>query len=188
MHLRHGHVLGRFAGATNVDGLLGAVTRPIRAREHDCAAGIGDEADVQHGERVSDHLGLEHLVDRQRIVVHGFRVQGCPLTRRHRHLRPLFERRAVLVHVPRGDEAEPGRRGTEAIGDFVTTGDAGVAHTRHAHLRAAAFAMGNHRDIAQVMMQRRYRVLHHDDKGAAADAGAVNVARRDAQRFGDQCR
>src|SRR5438477_3388610 len=38
------------------------------------------------------------------------------------------------------------------------------------------------------MVQRSRRVLHHDDEGAAAHAGAVDVAWRDPERLADERR
>ena len=61
-------------------------------------------------------------------------------------------------------------------------------HGAVAHPGMVGMAVGDDRHIAQVMVQRRSRVLHHDDEGAAAHAGAVHIAWGDTQRFGDERR
>src|SRR5204863_394790 len=40
-------------------------------------------------------------------------------------------------------------------------------------------------DVAQAVVQRGHRVADHDDERAAADGGAIDVARRDSERLAD---
>src|SRR2546429_662405 len=47
------------------------------------------------------------------------------------------------------------------------------------------FAVRDDSDVAQAVVQRGHRVADHDDERAAADGGAIDVARRDPERLAD---
>ena len=185
-HLGHHDVLGGLAGPAHVHRLLGAVLRAVGPRQDDGAARVGDQADVQEVERVAHRPGGEHVRHRDRLLVARLRVEGGPLPRGHRHLRPLLERGAVLVHVAGGDHPEVGGGAAEAEGDLVLAGEARVAPRAHAHAGPAGLAVGHHRHVAQVMVERGHRVAHHHDERAAPHRGAVHVARGHAEGLAEE--
>src|SRR5216117_3373187 len=51
-----------------------------------------------------------------------------------------------------------------------------VSPRGHAHTGAPRFAMGDHRHVAEAVVEGDHGVADHDDEGAAADGGAVDVA------------
>ena len=178
-------MLGPLAGAPHVDGLLGAVPGAIRPRHDHGAAGVGDQTDVQDVEGPHHGAGVEHVLHGERIAIARLRVEGRPLARGHRHLGPLLEGRAVLVHVARGDQAEVGRRAAEAVRHLELAGQRGVAPRGDPDARAARLAVGDDRHVAEAVVQGEHGVAGHDDERAAAHRGAVDVARDDADGLGD---
>ena len=141
LHVGHADVLGPLPGTANPDRLLRAIARAVGTREHDGAAGVGDEADVEQVEGIDHRPRGEHVRDRERLPVHRFGIQARPRARRDRDLRPLLERGAVLVHVARGDERELRGRGAVAVRDLVLAAQRGVARARDADARAAALSV-----------------------------------------------
>ena len=134
LHLGEAHVLGALAEAAHVYRPLRRVVRAVGARQHDRTAGVGDETDVEHGERIDDRPCLEHVLHGERLAPQRLGIERRPLARGDGHLRPLLERGAVTVHVARGDEAEHCRRRAEAVGRLVLAGDRGVATRADADL------------------------------------------------------
>ena len=187
-HLREHDVLAALAGAAHVHRLLGAVLRAIGARQDDGAAGVGDEADVQDVERPHDRPRVEHVLHGEGLAIARLRIQRGPLAGGDGHLRPLLERRAVLVHVARGDQPEVGRRAAEAVGELELARQQVVAPWRDADARAPGLAVADDGHVAEPVVERHHRVAHHDDERAAADGGAVDVARDDADGLAERRR
>ena len=104
--------------------LFGAVLGTVGPCQHHGATRISHQADIEQVEGIAHRSRVEHIVNGERFVIAGFGIEAGPRPRRHCHLRPLFQRRAVLVHMPRGDHAEIGRGPCKAIGDFVLTAQA----------------------------------------------------------------
>ncbi len=181
-------MLGGLAHSPHPHGLLGAVPGPIGPSQHDRPPAVGDQADVEQVEGPHHRPRAQNIGHRDGFAVHGLGVEAGPGARRHRHLCPLLEGRSVLVHVARGDQAEPGRRGPEAVGNLVLTRQRGVARAGHADTRATALAVGDHGHVTEAVVERRHRVLHHDDERAPADAGAVDIAGGDPERLAQQGR
>ena len=185
-HLCDHHVLGGLARSPHVNGLLGAVLGALGAGEDDGAARVRHEADVQEVEGIADRPRAEHIRHRDGIAVARLGIERGPLSRGHRHLRPLLQGGAVLVHVPRRDHPEVGGRSCEAVRDFELPGEAGVAAARDPHPRPPRLPVRDHRHVAEPVVERGHRVTDHHDEGAAAHGGAVHVARRDAERLAEQ--
>ena len=80
-------------------GRCGEIAGPVLGGEDDRAAAVGHHAAVELVERIGDELRTEHVVDGDRIAVHGVRVAAGVLADLHRDRRELLRRRAVLVHV-----------------------------------------------------------------------------------------
>ena len=128
-------------------------------RDDQRAAAIGDHAAIEAMQRRGNDGGIDHVLHRHHIAQHGVGIVLGVMRRRNLDPGKLFRRGAVFVHVPGGDEAEPGRRGAEAVGDFVAAGDAGVAHPCHTRLRAAALAVGDQHDVGPALEPRHAEAL-----------------------------
>ena len=152
LHFRHETMFRGLASAAHINWLFGAIFSPICPRQHNRAARIRHQTDVQQVERIEHRTGIQHVLYGDGIAEFCFRVQARPFTRRNRDIRPLFQRRAMFVHVTVGDHAEISRRAAKAVGRFVLTHQAGVACPRHASARTTAFAVRDDRHVAQTMV------------------------------------
>ena len=91
VHLRDGHVLTPLPRSPDIYRLLSAVLGTVGAREHHRPAGIGDQADIQQVEGIAHRPRFEHILDREGVAEARFGIEGGPLARRHRDLRPLLQ-------------------------------------------------------------------------------------------------
>ncbi|MNL05488.1 hypothetical protein D3C87_1260890 [compost metagenome] len=100
-----------FADALQVHGLGFEVTRTLGGGDDEGAACIGDQAAVQHAQRIGDRLSVQHLLQRERLLHVRVGMQQGVGAGVDRHVRHLFARRAVHVHVALGDHGVvPGDR------------------------------------------------------------------------------
>jgi hypothetical protein len=74
--------------------------------EHERRAAIGERAAIEELERISDVSRLEHLLDRDRLLELGLRVQGAVAVVLDGHRGHLRLGRAVLLHVRPRDQGE----------------------------------------------------------------------------------
>ena len=185
-HLGEHHVLGGLAHAADVHGRLGAVLGAIGTCQHDGAARVGDEADVEDVEGVDDRSRVEDVGHRDGLAAERLRVERRPLARGDGDLRPLLERGAVHVHVPCGDHAEERRGPAETERRLELPREARVAPRAHADARAPGLAVRDDRHVAEAVVEGGHRVADLDDERAAPHRGAIHVARNDAERLAEQ--
>ena len=110
--------------------VLGAVG----AGDDDAGGVVGLDAAIEEVQRLADKAAVDHVVDREALLVIGLRVVRGVARVEHLHMRDLLRRRAVIVHV-----AHKGRRkalpgALPAIGAVVQH----VAGDRRRRARAGA--------------------------------------------------
>ncbi len=87
------------------------------------------------------------------------------------------------MHVPGGDHPEVGRGAAEAVGELELPAQRGVAGAGDPGAGAPGFAVGDHRHVAEAVVQGGHRVADHDDEGASPHGGAIHVARLEPEGF-----
>ena len=180
-HRTDRHMRQAFADAQHEGRLLAQCFGPRCRGKDDRATAIVDEAAIAHGERVADHAGGEHLGDGERLLLPRHRVEQRPLAGGDRDFGQLFPRGAEFMHMPRGGQRVGGGGQERLIGGFV-----GVVFARARRRPADAAlgaAIGDQRDLTQARLNRRHRVGEVGHERGAADAGAVLIARADAEIF-----
>ena len=195
-HLRDHPVGVGLARAQHVDGRLGEVARALLRDEHQRAAAVGHDAAVEQVEGVADHPRVEHVFggDRPAAAVgraavrahHRHRVEVGPGAGRGGDVGEMLLGGAVLVEVAQDGDREGGRCAADGEGRLILrAGRLARAAAPHVDARAPALAVRDQRDIAVAGHDRGDGVAHMDHERAAAHGGAVDVARLDAEVFGD---
>ena len=102
-------------------------------------------------------------------------------------MRQVLDRVAAGLQVAEHRDREHGRRAHRAVGHLELAGQAGgrAAEAAGADAAAAALAVGDQDGVAEPLVDRRRRMADVQHEGAAADAGAVGVGRRDAHVVGE---
>ncbi len=184
---------GRFhalAGAEDVDRLLRKILGAIGAGQDQRAAAVGDEAALQDPERVGDHARVQHVRNGDRLLHGGARILRRPFPLHHGHHGDLLVGDAVGLHVAQHrNRKHAGRtvdteRGLELAVEAVRWRRA----RQLADHRLAAFGVGDQHGLAQAGFDRGRGVADMQHEGAAADRGAVDPGRRDAEIVGDLLR
>ena len=190
LHLADHRRFHALAGPHDIDRLgfeiLGAVGRGQDQR----AAAVGDEAALQDAERIGDHPRIEHVLDRDRRLHGGARILRGPFALHHRDLGDLLMGDAVGLHVAQnGNRKHAGRR-RDAVGQFELPVEAVRSdHARGtADVRFAAFGVRDQHGLAQAGLDRGRRVADMQHERTAADRGAVDPGRRDAEIMRDLLR
>ena len=150
-------------------------------RHHDRAAAVGDEAAVAHRERMADHARLQHVLDGERLLLPGGRIELRPLPRRDRDRGEVLARGAVLMHVARGRE-RIGRGRQERLERGLVRIDLALRGLL-APDAALGRAVGDHRDIAQPGLDRGRRLRDVKLERRAAGHRGADEFRRDAEIF-----
>ena len=118
-HVRDRRVAERLADAQHVHGLFLQRLRARGGGEHDRAAAVDDETAVAHRERIGHHARVQHLLDRERLLLPRLRVHERPFARGDRDFGELLARRAVLMHVARRRHRVGADRQDRAVGRLV---------------------------------------------------------------------
>jgi hypothetical protein len=174
-----------FADALQVHGLGLQVARALGGGDDEGAAGIGDQAAVQHAQRIGDGLRVQHLSQRDRLLHVRVGMQQRMGAGVDRDVRHLLARGAVHVHVALGDHGVVARDraavGLLEVGmaDSQQRRQGGVAREAGGAVLAGAYQDG----LGLAGGDGFGRVLeHHRRTGAAGDHRGIE-ARLEAQVF-----
>ena len=183
-HLRDHRRLRRLAGAENMDRGLGEIRGPVRRGDHQGAAAVRDQAAFEQVERVGDHPGGEHVLDRERVAVGGARVLGGPAALGHGYVGQLLVGQPVLLHVAQHRDGERRGRAENAVRRLELPGRRGRPETerRSAHPGPPRLAVRDQHRPGVPGPDGRGRVTHVQQERGAAHAGAVDPGRREAER------
>ena len=166
-----------------IDGLVMQTPGSLGGADNDRARTVRDQATIEHGQRVRDHPGVDHLIDRQGFPGKRIRIELCPFARSHSHFCQLLACRAVLVHMASRRQRVAGHRIEGLVGMLV-----GLRVQLGAHLidaRATGRAAGrasvaDQHVLALPRIDRHLCDLQVCDKGRATKHGAVGKPRTNA--------
>ena len=190
LHLADHGGLDGFTAAQDVDRLLRKILRTVGGGEDQRAAAIRHQAALQQAERVGDHLAVQHVVDRDRVLEGRARILARPFALHHGNHRHLLVRDAVGLHVAQhGDGKERGRT-HRAEGRFeLAIQRLRLGRARRAvDARLAALAMRDEDGLRIARMDGGRGMADMQHEGTAADTGAVHPFRRDAEVVRDLLR
>ena len=185
-HLADRRRLDALARAADIDGPGREVLRPVRARQDQRAAAIGDQAAHEQPEGIGDHAARQHVVDGDRVVKARARVERRPFALDDGDHGQLLLGQPGLLHHAQHRDREAGRRGRDAIGQLELAEELQREDGRVlADVVPPALAMRDEDCRAEPRGDRRDGVPDMDDERAAADRGAVDVSGRDAEIMRD---
>jgi hypothetical protein len=156
--------------------------RPLAAHQHQGTTAVSHQAAIEHRQWITDKTRSQHLLDAERLPRIGQRIELRPLARRHRDVRQVFARAAVLVHVARGGQGVAGNREARLVGRFVQRG---LGHRLElAEARTLVAAVANERHFALAGVQRHGSGEQVAHIRRAADHRGFAELGMDAQIFG----
>ena len=190
LHLADHRRFHALAGAEDIDRLVRKILGAVGRGQDQRAAAIGDEAALQDAERIGDHPRVQHVLDRDRRLHRGARILRGPFALHHRDHGDLLMGDAVGLHVAQHRDRKHAGRAVDAERRLELAVEA-VRRRRarqFADHRLAAFGMGDQHGLAEAGLDRRRGVADMQHERAAADRGAVDPGRRDAEVMGDLLR
>ncbi len=190
LHLADHRRLHALAGAEDVDRLFRKILGAVGRGQDQRAAAVGDEAALQDAERIGDHPRVQDVLDRDRRLHGGARILRRPFALHHRDHRDLLMGDAVGLHVAQHRNRKHAGRRRDAVRQLELSVQAvGADHARGAaDIRLAAFGMRDQHGLAQSGFDRGRGMADMQHEGAAADRGAVDPGRRDAEIMADLLR
>ena len=190
LHLADHRRFHALAGAEHIDRLVREVLGAIGRGHDQRAAAVGDEAALQQPERIGDHPRVQYVLDGDRVLHHRARILRRPFALHHGHRGDLLVGDAVGLHEPQHRDRELARRPVDAVGRFELALQAvgGNRARQFADHRLAALGVGDQHGLAEAGLDRRGGVADVQHERAAADGGAVDPGRRDAEIVGDLLR
>ncbi len=184
-------VLGRLAGAEDLDLGPFQALRHLGAGDDDRAAAVADHAAIEPVQRVGDHRRVDDLLDRDDVAQHRMRVVLGMMRSGDLDPGELLAGRAVLVHVAHRAHRVHVRGGwpvgvLERRVGRVLRG----ARRRAGRLPLAArlSGQGDQRDVALAERDRLGGVPDMDQIGRAAGIGRIHVAQFEAHVIGHRQR
>ncbi|MCY1290378.1 hypothetical protein D9M70_395190 [compost metagenome] len=162
------------------------VAGAIRACHDERAGAVGHQAAITHRQRIRHHLGMDDVIDAQRIAQERVWIALRPLPRRHRHFGQLRARSAVLVHMPRRGQRIAGDWIERLVGMLVWLRIEFGAHRidpRAARDAARIAAVADQHVVALAGLDRHGGNADIGDKGRTAEHRAIGEAGPDAQVF-----
>ena len=183
VHLADQRCFAALSGSADVDRGPAQVASPVGPGQHQGAATVGDQAAHQQPERVADHPGVQHVVDRDRIAETGTGIETGPFALHDRDHRQRLLGQGVLLHVAQHRDGEHGRRPGHPVGPFELLLEQRGEDRRAvpAEPGASALAVGDQDGGAQPLVDRGGGVAHQQHEGTTPDRGPVQPLGHDAE-------
>ena len=190
LHLADHRRFHALAGAEDIDRLVRKILGAVGRGQDQRAAAVGDEAALQDAERIGDHPRIQHVLDRDRRLHGGARILRGPFPLHHGDHGDLLMGDAVGLHVAQHRDREHAGRAVDAERRLeLAVQTVRRRRTRQfADHRLAAFGVRDQHGLAETGLDRGRRVADVQHERAAADGGAVDPGRRDAEIMGDLLR
>ena len=121
---------------------------------------------------------------------HGARIFTGPFALNYGNIGDLLDRHVVFLAVAQDRKCEHGRRAKHAVGQLELPVPTTWVHRRSRlrHVGTARLAMRDQHGTTEAFIDRGCGVPQVDQEGGAANRGAVDPGRGDAEIVGHLCR
>jgi len=178
----------RLARAKDGNGVGAHVARALHRGDNKRSAPVANKAAIEQVQRIADRARSHHILggDGPLGVHHRHRIEQRPFARGGGDVAHLVFGGAIFMEM--AQHRQRIGRGRTNRAERVFELPARIlrrAHRRHVDPAFAALAVNDQRHIAQPGHDRSHGVTDHHDIGTAPHRGAVHIARRDIEVFGD---